>query len=169
MSDFETRFGGIARLYGREGLARLGGSARASSVIGGVGTWTADGAGAFRHREPSHWWISTRVCVSNINRQLHALTDTVGRAKVEVMSERIRAINPDCRVIQEQRFFNEQTAAELLAPKFDYAAVDAIDSLANKIPLLANCRRANLPVMPPAAVRVDVAMARRCGSRIWPR
>ncbi len=145
MSDFETRFGGIARLYGREGLARLGAAHVCVVGIGGVGTWAAEalarsGIGAITLVDLDE------VCVSNINRQLHALTDTVGRAKVEVMSERIRAINPDCRVIQEQRFFNEQTAAELLAPKYDYV-VDAIDSLANKILLLANCRRANLPVI----------------------
>ena len=145
MNEYETRFGGIALLYGREGLARL----RAAHVcvvgIGGVGTWTAEalarsGIGSITLVDLDE------VCVSNINRQLHALTDTVGRAKVEVMAERIHAINPDCRVIQEQRFFNEQTATELLAPKFDFV-VDAIDSLANKILLLAECRRRNLPVI----------------------
>src|ERR1700761_1117523 len=145
MSDFETRFGGIARLYGRDGLTRLCAAHVCVVGIGGVGTWTAEalarsGIGAITLVDLDE------VCVSNINRQLHALTDTVGRAKVEVMAERIRTINPDCRVHQEQRFFNEQTAAELLTPKFDFA-VDAIDSVANKILLLAECRRRNLPVI----------------------
>lgn len=145
MSDFETRFNGIARLYGRAGLARL----RAAHVcvvgIGGVGTWTAEalarsGIGAITLVDLDE------VCVSNINRQLHALTDTVGRAKVEVMAERIRAINPDCRVTPDQRFFNEQTADELLAVKYDFV-VDAIDSMSNKILLLVKCREQNLPVI----------------------
>src|SRR5580658_2547566 len=144
MSDFETRFGGIARLYGREGLARL----RAAHVcvvgIGGVGTWAAEalarsGIGAITLVDLDE------VCASNINRQLHALTETVGRAKVEVMADRIRAINPGCRVIAEQKFFNEQTAAGLLAPKFDFV-LDAIDSVTNKVLLLAGCRQKNLPV-----------------------
>jgi len=145
VSDFETRFGGIARLYGKGGLERL----RAAHVcvvgIGGVGAWAAEalarsGVGALTLVDLDE------VCVSNINRQLHALSETVGRAKVEVMAERIRAINPDCRVTAEQKFFNEQTAAELLAPRFDFV-LDAIDSVTNKILLLAACRQRNLSVV----------------------
>ena len=145
MSDFETRFGGIARLYGRDGLARL----RAAHVcivgIGGVGTWSVEalarsGVGALTLVDLDE------VCVTNINRQLPALTETVGRAKVDVMAERIHAINPDCRVQVEQRFFNEQTAAELLAPEYDFV-LDAIDSVTNKILLLAQCRAKQLPIV----------------------
>jgi tRNA A37 threonylcarbamoyladenosine dehydratase len=145
MSDFETRFGGIARLYGRDGLARL----RAAHVgvvgIGGVGTWAAEalarsGVGAISLVDLDE------VCVTNINRQLPALTDTVGRAKVAVMAERIRAINPECRVTAEQRFFNEQTADELLAPKFDFI-LDAIDDVTNKMLLLVRCRDQKIPVI----------------------
>jgi tRNA A37 threonylcarbamoyladenosine dehydratase len=145
VSDFETRFGGIARLYGQSGLEKL----RAAHVgvvgLGGVGTWAAEalarsGIGALTLVDLDE------VCVTNINRQLHALTDTVGRAKVEVMAERIRAINPDCRVTAEQKFFNAQTAAELLAPKFDFI-LDAIDDVTNKVLLLVHCRKKNLPVV----------------------
>ena len=145
MSDFETRFGGIARLYGRVGLERL----RAAHVgivgIGGVGTWAAEalarsGVGALTLVDLDE------VCVTNINRQLHALTETVGRVKVEAMAERIRAINPDCRVTAEQKFFNEQTATELLAPKFDFI-LDAIDDVTNKILLLVRCRDQKIPVI----------------------
>ncbi len=145
MSDFEIRFGGIARLYGNSGLEKL----RAAHVcvvgIGGVGAWSAEalarsGVGALTLVDLDE------VCASNINRQLHALTETVGRAKVEVMAERIRAINPDCRVTPEPRFFNEQSADGLLAPKFDYV-LDAIDSVTNKILLLAACRKKHLPVV----------------------
>jgi tRNA A37 threonylcarbamoyladenosine dehydratase len=159
MSDFETRFGGIARLYGQSGLEKL----RAAQVcvvgIGGVGAWAAEalarsGAGALTLVDLDE------VCVSNINRQLHALTETVGRAKVEVMAERIRAINPDCRVTAEQKFFNEQTANELLAPRFDFV-LDAIDSVTNKILLLAACRQKNLPV-----VACGGAGGRRDGTQI---
>jgi tRNA A37 threonylcarbamoyladenosine dehydratase len=159
MIDFETRFAGIARLYGREGLAKL----RAASVcvvgIGGVGAWAAEalarsGVGALTLVDLDE------VCASNINRQLHALTQTVGRAKVAVMAERIQAINPDCRVTGEQKFFNEQTAAELLAPGFDYV-LDAIDSVTNKVLLLACCRQKNLP-----AVACGAAGGRRDGTQV---
>lgn len=145
MSDFAERFGGIARLYGRAGLERL----RAAHVcvigIGGVGTWAAEalarsGVGALTLVDLDE------VCVTNINRQLHALTETVGHAKVEAMAERVRAINPDCRVTVEQKFFNEQTAAGLLAPQFDFV-LDAIDDVTNKILLLVRCRDQNLPVI----------------------
>ena len=145
MSDFETRFGGIARLYGQAGLEKL----RAAHVgvigIGGVGTWAAEalarsGIGALTLVDLDE------VCVTNINRQLHALTETVGRSKVEVMAERIRAINPDCRVTAAQQFFNEQTAEEILAPKFDFI-LDAIDNVPNKVLLLVRCREKKLPVI----------------------
>jgi len=145
MSDFETRFGGIARLYGKGGLEKL----RAAHVvvvgIGGVGAWAAEalarsGVGALTLVDLDE------VCVTNINRQLHALTETVGRAKVEVMAERIRAINPECRVTAEQKFFNAQTAAELLAPKFDFI-LDAIDDVTNKVLLLVLCREKKLPAI----------------------
>jgi len=145
MSDFETRFGGIARLYGKSGLEKL----RAAHVgvvgIGGVGTWAAEalvrsGLGALTLVDLDE------ICVTNINRQLHALTETVGRAKVEVMAERLRAINPDCRVTAQQKFFNAQTSAELLAPKFDFV-LDAIDDVTNKVLLLVRCRELNLPVI----------------------
>ena len=145
MSDYETRFGGIARLYGQAGLAKL----RAAHVmvvgIGGVGTWAAEalarsGVGAITLVDLDE------VCVTNINRQLHALTETVGRAKVAVMAERIRAINPDCRLTAEQKFFNEQTADELLAAKFDFI-IDAIDNVPNKVLLLVRCRESHFPVV----------------------
>ena len=145
MSDFETRFGGIARLYGQAGLAKL----RAAHVcvvgIGGVGAWAAEalarsGIGALTLVDLDE------VCVTNINRQLHAFTETIGRAKVEVMADRIRAINPECQVTAEQRFFNAQTSAELLAPNFDFV-LDAIDDVANKVLLLVRCRETHVPVV----------------------
>jgi tRNA A37 threonylcarbamoyladenosine dehydratase len=169
MSDFETRFGGIARLYGKEGLAKLRLAHICVVGIGGVGTWAAEalarsGVGAITLVDLDE------ICVTNINRQLHALTETVGRSKVEVMAERIRAINPECRVTVEQKFFNAQTAAELLAPqqraagvppavqtpsgapdrlpeaRYDYV-LDAIDDVTNKVLLLVRCCENHIPVV----------------------
>jgi len=145
MSDFETRFGGIARLYGQNGLERLRTAHVCVVGIGGVGTWAAEalarsGVGMLTLVDLDE------VCASNINRQIHALTETVGQAKVEVMAERIRAINPECKVTVEQQFFNEQTAGSLLKPKYDFV-LDAIDSLSNKVLLLARCKQLGLPVI----------------------
>lgn len=145
MKDFEQRFGGIARLYGKCGLEKL----RAAHVcvvgIGGVGTWAAEalarsGIGALTLVDLDE------ICVTNINRQLHALTETVGRSKVDVMAERIRAINPDCNVVAESKFFNEQTSEELLATKFNFV-LDAIDSVSHKVLLLAKCSEKKLSVV----------------------
>jgi tRNA threonylcarbamoyladenosine dehydratase len=159
VTDFKTRFGGIARLYGKGGLQKL----RAAHVcvigIGGVGTWAVEalarsGIGALTLVDLDE------ICESNINRQLHALAETVGRAKVEVMAERIRAINHECRVTAEQKFFNAQTADELLAVKFDFV-LDAIDSVTNKVLLLARSRERSLPV-----VSCGGAGGRRDGTQI---
>src|SRR5665213_444693 len=145
MDDFETRFGGIARLYGKAGLEKLRAAHVSVVGIGGVGI---DGADAFARSGIGTLTLVDldEVCVTNINRQLHALTETVGHAKVAAMAERIRAINPDCRVTAEQKFFNAQTAEELLAPKFNFV-LDAIDDVTNKILLLVRCREKNLPVI----------------------
>lgn len=145
MSDYETLFGGISRLYGKTGLEKLRVAHVCVVGIGGVGTWSAE---ALARSGIGNLTLVDldEICVTNINRQLHALTETVGRSKVEVMAERIRAINPDCRVTVEQRFFNEQTAGELLAPKYD-CVLDAIDSVSNKVLLLAKCREKRLPVV----------------------
>lgn len=159
MSDFEARFGGIARLYGKDGLERLRAAHICVLGIGGVGTWAVEalarsGIGALTLVDLDE------ICVSNINRQIHSLTETAGRAKVAVMAERIHAINPGCRVTVEQVFFNAQTADTLLAPRYDFM-LDAIDSVANKVLLLARCRDKDLPV-----VSCGAAGGRRDGTQV---
>ena len=166
VSDFDFRFGGIGRLFGQGALARL----RAAHVciigIGGVGSWAVE---ALARSGVGHLTLVDldEVCISNVNRQLHALNEHVGRAKAEVMAERIRGINPECSVQVANEFFTEANADSLLGSRFDYV-VDAIDSLANKCLLLARCRDRNLPVITcgaaggrrdPTAVRVtDLAL-----------
>lgn len=160
MSRPPERFGGIARLAGAAGLKRL----RAAHVcvvgIGGVGSWTVEalarsGIGTLTLVDLDE------VCVTNINRQIHALDGTVGRAKVEVMAERVQLINPECRVTAVTEFFMEANAARLLAPEFSHV-VDAIDSVANKCRLLALCRERKLPVISCGAAggRLDATAVR---------
>jgi tRNA threonylcarbamoyladenosine dehydratase len=166
VSDFEFRFGGIARLFGADALARL----RAAHVgvvgIGGVGSWAVEalarsGVGKLTLVDLDE------VCVSNVNRQLHALNADVGRAKVEVMAERVRSINPECDAQSAMQFFTAETANALLSARYDFV-IDAIDSLTNKCLLIARCRDAGIPVITcggaggrrdPAQVRVaDLAL-----------
>ena len=103
------------------------------------------------------------VCISNVNRQLHALDGEIGRAKVEVMAQRARAINPECNVHARLEFFLETNAEEILSGTYDYV-VDAIDAISKKALLIATCREKKLPVLTvgaaggrtdPTAVKVD--------------
>src|SRR5271166_5825404 len=92
-TDGERRFGGVARLYGAEAARRLCGARVAVIGIGGVGSWTAEAlarcaVGRLTLIDLDH------VAPSNANRQIHALGDEFGRAKVAAMADRIRAINP---------------------------------------------------------------------------
>src|SRR4051812_17297893 len=145
MSDFDFRFGGIGRLFGTAGLARL----RAAHVcvvgIGGVGSWAVE---ALARSGVGHLTLVDldEVCVSNVNRQLHAINSEVGRAKVEVMAERVRGINPECDVRPVTEFFTESNAASLFNTRYDYV-VDAIDSLTNKCRLIAQCRDQQIPIV----------------------
>jgi tRNA threonylcarbamoyladenosine dehydratase len=139
MSDYELRFAGIGRLYGIAALETF----RAAHVcvvgIGGVGSWAAEalarsGIGRITLIDLDD------VCVSNINRQLHALTDTVGQDKVAVMAQRIAAINPDCVVHQIADFVTTDNLRELISSDMDYV-IDAIDAIKAKVALIAHCKR----------------------------
>lgn len=143
--DFYHRFGGIARLYGRDGLERL----RAAHVcvvgVGGVGSWTVEalarsGVGAITMIDLDD------VCVTNTNRQLHALDGQIGRPKVDVLADRVRAIHPDCRVEAVQEFFTATNVDRMLERGYQFV-VDAIDKLTNKCLLIASCRERNIPVI----------------------
>jgi tRNA threonylcarbamoyladenosine dehydratase len=145
MSDYASRFSGLARLYGLEGLDRLRHARVAVVGLGGVGSWTVE---ALARSGVGHLRLIDldEVCVSNVNRQLPALTSSVGRPKVEVLAERCREINPEVGIDARIRFFTTRTAELLLAPPLDLV-VDAIDDVPNKCLLLARCREAGLPVV----------------------
>ena len=145
MDDYSERFGGIARLYGMAGLEKLCAAHVAVIGVGGVGSWTAE---ALARSGVGNLTLVDldEVCVTNTNRQIHALEDSVGKAKVQEMAERIRRINPDCTVKTHVEFFTEQTSDSILATRYDYV-VDAIDGVSNKSLLLAQCRAREIPVI----------------------
>lgn len=140
--DHQNRFGGVARLYGRAGLARLADARVAVIGIGGVGSWVAE---ALARSGVGHLTLVDLddICVTNVNRQIHALDGQLGRPKTTAMAERLRAIHPGCEVAEIHAFFTARTAAEILAPGFD-AVADAIDTTVHKSLLLAECIRRGL-------------------------
>jgi len=144
-ADYQARFSGIQRLYGTDAVERLRSAHVCVIGVGGVGSWTAEalarsGIGGLTLIDMDE------VCVSNVNRQLPAITETVGQSKVQVLRNRIRGINPESTVNPVEEFFTSANADQLLTSDFTYV-VDAIDSLANKSLLLARCRAMNLPVI----------------------
>lgn len=157
--DYLDRFGGVGRLMGREGLARLREAHVCVVGVGGVGSWTVEalarsGIGALTMIDLDD------VCVTNVNRQLPALDGNVGRTKVGALADRVKLINPGCRVTTVTEFFTAATAERLLAETFSYV-VDATDKMSNKALLIGESRARGYPV-----VTVGAAGGKRDGTQV---
>ncbi|MBC7981275.1 MAG: ThiF family adenylyltransferase, partial [Armatimonadetes bacterium] len=140
-----SRFGGVARLYGERVLKKFLDSRVVVVGVGGVGSWTVEalarsGIGRIRMVDLDE------ICVSNINRQLHAMDGQIGRQKTAAMADRVRAINPDCELEVIESFFTARSLESVLGGEID-GVIDAIDSLDHKALLLSECKRRNLPVV----------------------
>ncbi len=112
-ADLARRFGGMQRLFGVASAARICAAHVAVVGIGGVGSWSAEalarsGVGHLTLIDLDH------VAESNINRQVHALNDTIGQAKVQAMRERIARINPACVVTGIEEFVDADNWPALL-------------------------------------------------------
>lgn len=134
-ADPQRRFGGLERLYGVAGAQRIRQSHVVVAGIGGVGSWAAEalarsGVGRITLIDLDH------VAESNINRQIHALTTTVGQAKVFAMQERIGLINPHCKVLCIDDFVTPENWPGLLTAPVD-AVVDACDQIRAKTAMAA--------------------------------
>ncbi|MBD1550462.1 tRNA cyclic N6-threonylcarbamoyladenosine(37) synthase TcdA [Pseudomonas typographi] len=145
MTADDPRFGGIARLYGHEGLMRLRAAHVAVVGLGGVGSWAAEALARSAVGEISLFDLDD-VCVSNTNRQAHALQGNLGRAKVQVMAERVRAINPACVVHPVADFVTADTLGEHITDQLD-CVIDCIDSVVAKAALIAWCKRRKVQVV----------------------
>jgi tRNA threonylcarbamoyladenosine dehydratase len=118
-ADLDRRFGGIARLYGADGLNRFANASVCVVGIGGVGSWAVEslarsGIGGITLVDMDH------VSESNINRQLLADSSSLGRAKIDVMADRVYGINPTCEINPIDDFVTVENATELLIGKFFY-------------------------------------------------
>ena len=134
-ADLERRFGGLARLYGAEGARRIRGAHVAVVGIGGVGSWVAEALA--RSGVAALTLIDLdQVAESNVNRQVHALSGTLGQAKVTAMRERILQIHPGCQVHEVEEFVEPGNWPALL-PAPVHAVIDACDQMAAKVAMAA--------------------------------
>jgi tRNA A37 threonylcarbamoyladenosine dehydratase len=139
------RFAGVERLYGVGSVKRLAQSHVCVIGIGGVGSWAAEalarsGVGRLTLID------ADEVCVSNTNRQLHALDGEYGKSKVGVIAARLRAINPAIMIDAIERFLTPSTLDELLDRGYDIV-LDACDAFRVKLEAIAWCRRRKLAMV----------------------
>ncbi|HEX8373099.1 MAG TPA: tRNA threonylcarbamoyladenosine dehydratase [Chthoniobacterales bacterium] len=140
-----ARFGGVARLYGMDGLQKLAAAHVAIIGVGGVGSWTAEalvrsGIGRLTLIDLDD------VCVTNVNRQLPALDGQIGKSKVEVIAERMEKINPAVRCDQVLEFLTETNADRLLDGNFSFV-IDAVDRMSIKALIVSKCVDRGTPVL----------------------
>lgn len=126
-------------MYGTQALVRFRHAHVCVIGVGGVGSWVVE---ALARSAIGHITMIDldNVAESNINRQIHALSDTLGKAKVTALAERIAQINPFCRVTEIEEFISEDNLDEMIgARRYDYV-IDAIDNVRAKTALIAYCR-----------------------------
>ena len=145
MHRYGVRFSGIRRLYSSEGLERLKAAHVCVIGIGGVGSWAVEalarsGIGTLTLVDMDD------ICVSNVNRQIHAVDSEIHKPKVETMAARIHSINPACVVHAQRMFFTSGNAGSILATRFDYV-LDAIDAVREKALCISLCKTLKLPVI----------------------
>ncbi|MGB1950867.1 MAG: tRNA cyclic N6-threonylcarbamoyladenosine(37) synthase TcdA [Marinobacter sp.] len=143
--DYRFRFGGIERLYGRRALDAFRQSHVAIVGLGGVGSWAAEalvrsGIGTLTLIDMDD------ICVSNTNRQLHALEGQYGRTKTDAMTQRLQAINPHADIRIHFGFLTTGNVADLITADMT-GVVDAIDSVKAKAALIAHCQRRKIPIV----------------------
>jgi len=149
------RFSRTELLIGTEGLELLRNSSVAVIGLGGVGAYAAEAlcrAGVGRLALIDF----DDICLTNINRQLHAMDGTIGRSKAHVMAERLSLINPGAEIVPYKDFYGEENSDYLLSAGYHYV-VDAIDHFTSKLHLIRSCRERNTAIVSSmgAAAKLD--------------
>jgi len=145
LTDRERRFGGVSRLYGEDGAERLRQASVCIVGIGGVGSWSAEALARTGVGQITVVDLDM-VAESNTNRQIQALGDIYGKAKVEAIAERIRLINPNCEVSCIEDFVTPENVASILDRNYS-VVIDAIDQVRAKAAMIAFCSRIKLPIV----------------------
>lgn len=140
-----NQFSRTELLLGREAMEHLSRCRVAVFGIGGVGGYAVEalarsGIGALDLID------NDRVCLTNLNRQLHATRKTVGQYKVDAAEERIREINPDCRVTTYNTFYLPDTRDQFDFSRYDYV-IDAIDTMTGKLALAEQAQETGTPII----------------------
>lgn len=140
-----NQFSRTELIFGKEAMEKLASSRVAVFGIGGVGGYAVEalarsGIGALDLVDDD------RICLTNLNRQLHATRKTVGKYKVDVAAERIAEINPSCVVTVYKTFYMPENADEFDFSRYDYV-IDAIDTVTGKLTIIENAKRQNVPVI----------------------
>ncbi|MCF6180396.1 MAG: tRNA threonylcarbamoyladenosine dehydratase [Geopsychrobacter sp.] len=166
----EHRFSRMKLLVGSAAMDRLQGARIAIFGIGGVGSYAAE---ALTRAGVGHLTLVDfdEICMTNVNRQIHALSSTIGQQKVEAMAQRCRQINPKAEIVAVHRFYAAEVSDELLGPGFDYV-LDCIDHITAKLHLIETCVARNLPIvasmgaankLDPTQIKVaDIAKTEKC-------
>lgn len=164
------RFSRTELLIGSEGIKTLAAKNVMVCGIGGVGSYAAEALGRAGVGKITLVDFDD-ICLTNVNRQIHALSSTVGLPKVDAMRARLLDINPDAEISAVKAFFSEENAAGLLTARPDYV-LDAIDHFTAKVVLIKACRRMDIPVissmgaankLDPAKIQVaDISATRNC-------
>ena len=140
-----NQFSRTQLLLGPKAMAHLSGCRVAVFGVGGVGGYAVEalvrsGIGALDLIDDD------RVCLTNLNRQLHATRKTVGKYKVDVAEERVHELNPDCTVTTYKTFFMPETQSQFDFSKYDYV-IDAIDTVTGKLALIERSNVAGTPII----------------------
>jgi tRNA A37 threonylcarbamoyladenosine dehydratase len=144
--DFDRRFGGIGRLYGQAALQRFRDAHVCVIGVGGVGSWAVEALARSAIGRLTLIDLDN-VAESNINRQIQALSGTIGQAKIHALAERIAQINPYCQVTQIEDFVSPDNLDQMIGTqRFDYV-IDAIDSAKAKTAIIAYCRQHGIPLI----------------------
>lgn len=164
------RFSRNELLIGPDGVRKLGDSTVAVFGLGGVGGYAAEAlcrAGIGRIIIVDF----DDICLTNVNRQIHAMDGTVGRAKTLVMAERMRLINPQADIVPYKDFYSAENSDFLLSADYNYV-VDAIDHITSKLHLIRSCRERGIPIissmgaaakLDPGRIRVaDISETHKC-------
>ncbi len=132
-------------LIGKDGLDKLKNSKVAVFGIGGVGTYVVEG---LARSGIGHFVLIDHdiICITNINRQIHATTKTIGQAKVDVMKQRILEINPQAEVEVFKCFYLPDKSDDLISDDYDYI-VDAVDTITAKIDLVIQAQKRGIPII----------------------
>lgn len=139
------RFSRTEMLIGKEGLNQLERERVAVIGLGGVGSYAVEALA----RAGIGWLILVdydEICLTNTNRQIHALQGNYGRSKVEAVAERVKAINPDAVTVSWKEFLTPDNIETILHGRVSYV-VDAIDTVSSKVALISYCLENGIPVI----------------------